>query len=557
MCDRPEVPKTVKPRRVTAATGVTGFRGPWLVVHSDDYLLVEETGELLPADHLPAVTARRAPFIFVSQDSGRALAELDSYFDSDPAWQFRLTPIDREIWKPNRDERPTIVRQTVINYFGFRKGYGRDSNLYHQVLDPTMFLHRFALRDMVTHDSGTPDMVRLRDWARAVRDWAIYHGLTLRPTAGSLTAQLLRDPRFYPVARRKVPRATNSRAREVLPGNYYSLRAVDPDERRKYNAAYLDQHSAHHSIAASIPLPNPDRLYAKGFFRHLERGQVWARHGSRLYERTVREHGLLYLRVRNPLKWKRDAYPLPCQETPGFCNVFVWSNEIEHIEHSPTEIFGVIAAWTADTPDEGIRAYAQFAQRELADVPDAPWLKPTLLSAYGILAAAPRKFETAYKRTEGDKGDRAMYPVGGSLLEVRRYRASREHESGIANVIQRGMIEAETRLRSIRMAMYLQSCGLTILAIYADSVFVELTDIPLPLIPAGWTLKGELQDLQFFNSTSFTSDKLTKLPGIPKDDDDRLQRARSWHSLLVETRAIDSGRQRPRRKRGGSVRPNR
>lgn len=181
-------------------------------------------------------------------------------------------------------------------------------------------------------------------------------------------------------------------------------------------------------------------------------------------------------------------------------------------------------------------------------------MKPTLLSAYGVLAGRPRRFETAYRQS--DKGERACYVMGGEMVEVRRYLAEKEHESNISNVIQRGMIEAETRLKSIRMAAFLDSHGLRVLAVYADSVFIENNDGMVPLMPSGWVVKGHLNKLQFFNSTSFHSDELTKLPGIPKDDLDRLRRVRSARAFFAELRKIEnSGRRSRRRSSGRSVRP--
>jgi hypothetical protein len=91
------------------------------------------------------------------------------------------------------------------------------------------------------------------------------------------------------------------------------------------------------------------------------------------------------------------------------------------------------------------------------------------------------------------------------------------HEMPTANVIHRAMIEAETRLRSIQLARLLTLRKMKVLAIYADSVFVDTSGRAMPLLDSRWQVKGELSNLMFFNSTSFTSDVLTKLPGIPRE----------------------------------------
>lgn len=559
MCERPIVPLTVKPRKpVTVTTGVT-FSGPYLVVRfrpcpdshpHDEMLFVEETGEILPASDLPMVTLTSKPFIYVARSSGISLVELNEFFEDDQAWQFRLTPHDREIWKPNRPGKPTIVRQVIINFFGFRKGYGRKENLYHQVLDPDLFLHRFGLDDIVPGDMC--ELEKLRTWAMALREWAVFNGLKLQPTSGSLAAQLLRDARFYPNDRRKVPRPTNARARDVLPGNYYLLRA---EERKQYPAIYIDQVSAHHTCAASISLPDADRLYAKGCFHDLSKGRLWAKRGTRLYERAIRQHGLFYLAVTNPQDWKKTSFPLPCQQSKGPQHIFVWSNEVDYLIETGTQVWGIIAAWTSDRVDTGIPRYAHWALSELrTQGPNSAWLKPTLLSAYGILAAAPRRFETAYRRS--DTGERVVYPLGGELVEVKRHRSVNTRESGTANVIHRGMIEAETRLRSLRMARDLTAAGCHVLAIYADSVFIDATIGTLPLLPSEWSIKGELTNLEFFNSVSFTSRELTKLPGIPRSEIDRIRRIRGGDARRsIRALATDDREEGFTSRR--SVRPNR
>lgn len=105
-------------------------------------------------------------------------------------------------------------------------------------------------------------------------------------------------------------------------------------------------------------------------------------------------------------------------------------------------------------------------------------------------------------------------------------RSLGERESPTVNVIQRGMIEAETRIAALRMATRMTSLGHRVLSIYADAVFIEPTG-PLPLMPPPWEVKGELTNLVFLNATSFESDQVTKLPGVVQDLDGR---ARARHA---------------------------
>lgn len=525
---------------------------------------IEREDTLQPCVSLPSIVERlspppahgrkHSPCLFVCQDSGHVIRTLDDAFKDHPEWQFRATPIDTELYKPNRptNKPPTILRTVVVNFFGFRGEVQSNSdgksrrrlNRYHHLLDPHQFIQRFTLDDLASPRPGETDLMQLYRWGAALRDWASREGLTVKPTAGGFGGQLLRDARFYPEARRKVPRATNDRARDLLPGNYYELR-VNEDERQSFSATYFDQVSSHHSIAATLPLPDANRLYAKGRFQTLE-GKPWAKRHTRLFDAAIKQHGLFLVTVKNP-HYHPDAFVLPCQKRKGWHDVFVWSNEIPFLRETGTTILAIMAAWTSDYVDTGIPRYARWALSQLRENAEhSAWLKPTLLSTYGNLAARPRRFETAYR--QGERGERTTYVVGGAPMELEGFRSNRELESNISNVIQRGMIESETRLRSIRMAAHLHSHKLRVLAIYADSVFVENAGQNLPLISGNWQVKRHLTRLQWFNSTSFTSDQLTKLPGIPKDDRDRLSRVQAHRAFFAELAKIEKGERRARGK---------
>jgi hypothetical protein len=91
-------------------------------------------------------------------------------------------------------------------------------------------------------------------------------------------------------------------------------------------------------------------------------------------------------------------------------------------------------------------------------------------------------------------------------------------EPGIVNVIQRGMIEAATRSESIALAQYLEHKGQRILAIYADAVIIEQDDDrPLPLLFDPWEVKRTLNHYQPINTQAFTSDSMTRLPGVSQE----------------------------------------
>lgn len=520
MAERPEVPKTVKPRK-------SGSRFYNFIVVAGDKVLVERTGELRSREYLASIIAAEPPSILLAQRAGELVVELDKVFDENPRWQYRLTPLKFQIMKANGELSENTFGDTIVSFFGFQHAKGKQQqNRYHQILDPFLFVKGRSRKGRTVATGGTvPSTIgELLKWGSEVREWCIANDLDFRPTNGGIAAQLLRDTRFYPAPRRKVPRATNDSVRLQLPGNYYRFYGK---ERIAYEATYFDQVSAHHSCARDIHLPMSDRLYAKGRFRKQE-GKFWAKKGTALYEKAIQEHGLFLLGIESRSGIK---FPLPCQEKSGKRQAFVWSNEIPYLLETGTLIDGIYAAWTSDSVDEGIKRYAEWSLQETQKNPELKdWLKPTLLATYGILASKPRQFEYAYKRAKS--GTTKMYPVSGKLLTAISRTTTGKVESQVANVIHRGMIEAETRLRSIQMAKWLSGFGFEVLAIYADSVFIANPKKDIPFPPAGWKVEAELTNLVFFNEVSFTSDQMTKLPGISKDDADRVSRLRSARAVF-------------------------
>lgn len=110
-----------------------------------------------------------------------------------------------------------------------------------------------------------------------------------------------------------------------------------------------------------------------------------------------------------------------------------------------------------------------------------------------------------------------------------------ESETQITNVLYRGMIEAEQRVRVLKCARFLTEHGARVLAVYADSVFVE-SSTPLPFLPHGWRVEAELDDLVFMSSTEFISRQVTKLPGMARDSMARVRRIEQIRTLAKPLR---------------------
>lgn len=514
MSQRPEFARVVRPRkshsfdrRIIATDGTS--------------LYLERTGEVFGLDRLATLICSEPPSIFVAHNVGVYLQRLDRALDSNPFWQFKLTPVKREVWKPNR-ERFVTHTQSVVSFFGFMSE-DRKANRYHYALDPIVFQQR-SVGELWSRDTAT--LTALVEWAQDVRSFVVENELRISPSSGGLAGQLLKDPRFYPEPRRKVPKATNEAARERMPGNFYSL--IDARVGKIYRATYLDQRTSHHTIAESTPLPSSNSLFARGHFLRIANDgtchRAWIRGGTRAFEKFRAEHhGLLYCRVITP-KVPKFAPPFMASGI-GESYQFIFTNEIDDLYANGGRILSVVAAWTSTEVDTGISKYARWAkeQSELAGPNRRRWLKPTLLSAYGLLAARPKELEFGFKRGRGI--DR-LYPVGSGVVAVKATRTRRKIELPICNVIQRGMIEAETRARSLRLARELDSCGHRILAVYADSIFVD-SGQPLPLLPPEWRIQEHLTSLRFHAPTAFTSLEMSKLPGIPRDSERRIYEARS------------------------------
>lgn len=487
---------------------------PIMAIDREQVLL--ESGEVHPYSDLPSLVKFLPSSIVVAHHPGQLIQFLDTHFQDDPLWQFRLTPVQRSSWSPER-ERKTVTKDCIVGYFGF-KGERKQAGHYHYPLSP----HTYCLKSINELRKTVPGEIatihKLMEWGIELRAFLQKHKLNLSPTAGGIAAQLLRDEKFYPSPRRKAPGHTNVKVREHLPGNYYRLYGA-AEGTKSYNAAYLDQSSAHHKIASEIDFPCVNSLRRHGRYSTLE-DRSFAKYGTKKYDEFITQHGLFYLAFEVPRFFSGD-FPLPaCDFKTGYGRGYFYSNELAYLQRSGVRIRHIIGCWTSEGVDRGINRYARWALEQLdnAESIAKPWLKPTLLATYGVLASKPRKLEFGYKHAKNSEPKK--YPCGSGFIEVEARSTLKEREPLIANVIHRGMIEAETRLRSLEYAKELASDGYNVLAVYADSVFVE-SNKDLPLIKPGWRLQEYLTRLRFQSSTHFTSAEISKTPGVPARFRDR------------------------------------
>lgn len=499
---------------------VQAFRPIIAVSQEHAEILIEATGEIFPLAWLPGILASNPSSLLVTMNAASLLYELDKTCGEHPAWQYRVSPNREIVTKPNNVPVGRI-QGTVIHFLGWRPGDGRKAH-YHYPIDPVLF-SRKGINELLP--GPEPHVLKLMRWGQDVRSWCEEQGLRVSTTNGGLAGQLLRDSRWFPNARRKVPTATNGRARLALPGNYYRLFC---DVETPYSATYLDMKNAHHNIAARLTLPDPNTLYARGQFRVTGETDVtvpantpWHSVGTSGYNQVLAMHGLVYCHLTVP-HLKKTAFAPPYMVVPGRKMVWLWTNEIPMVKRLGGIIDWVTAGWLSPDTSTGINGYALWAMKEL-DTSTAErkrWLKPSLLSTYGVLAARPHCMEFGFKQAK--TGVPRKYPAGPGMLETIALVGTKEREMPTVNVIYRGMIEAQQRMEALALARDLHQHGHNVLAIYADSVFVEAGE-QLPFLPNPWVVEQELDALQFLSSTSFTSAQLTKLPGIPRDSLDRLR----------------------------------
>lgn len=484
-------PRIVKPRRARFT------HLPIVVVDlRRSRVHVETTGEICSIDDFAdLIEAGALPESIVVVYGADTLIELlDERFERSEEFQWRATLVEREAGAFTGEE-PLIVESEVFSYFGFRRPNGHARGRWYHVLDPTVFSGVISVSEKPSD---------LLEWGVDVRDFCRDNDLPIRPTAAGLAGMLLRDPRFYPEPRRKIPKATNERARPALPGNYYRANCLLDFP---YRALYADQDAAHHSVAASSTFPHPDDLDARGFFEDL-RDDPWISPGDPEFDATIAEPGLFFGKLSIPIQ-RRRPFPHPIEELgAGARLAFFFSNEIELLEALGIRIQYLVAAWTSSEIDVGLPAYARWSLDQIAAADELRrrWIKPLLLSAYGLLAARPRKLRTVYRQGAGT--EITLGSMTGRLRE-----ANSETQIPIANVIQRGIIEAEVRRRSIELAAALETTGKNVLAIYADGVLFEGDPI---MLPPGWRYEGSSERLYVLDDVSIIAaddSAIVKLPG--------------------------------------------
>jgi hypothetical protein len=421
--------RTVKPR-------TRGYTHMALAAATPDGLIIDEHGEVHTD---PIYYIKHAlPTAFVTIDPSSFLSTLDNHYRGHPHWRFTLARIVAE-------RGSLSISRVKLTTFGFRAcktpteravcplccgGLSVRKGRLHQCWDPRA-MSPTPVHKLIS-DASVPSLLH---WATDVREWARTQDLELRAALAGYGAQLLRDPRFYPEPRRRVPRATNEHVRPSLPGNLVRLVNTTPGPRT-YNVTSIDQRSA------------------------------------------------------------------------------------------GTRIDGIYAAWTSTSTDAGLSRYGSWAQNQIesASRERKQWLKPLLHSTYGLLAARARPLQLG--TNHGTAGRSSHFLLGPRSFPVTA-RELTNFQPAFVNVAQRGMIEAETQLRSLRMAQYLTDADCIVTHIHTDGLHVEGK---LPLLPDTWGING-LTDVTYIDNVSWIARERECLPG--RDTRERMELVKHHARLLV------------------------
>jgi hypothetical protein len=343
--------------------------------------------------------------------------------------------------------------------------------------------------------------------ARALVALAERRGIRARHSPGSFGGALLRASEAWEDKRRPAPRFVSAAAREVMPGNLYALRHGYRGIKRGY---YLDQKSSHHTVSASIPLPHPHFLRARGRFRAVERGEFPKWLDS---PHLLRHHyGVIaaVVECRRIAPTKLHLYP-PWAQTPGRRMVWIWTPELRLLDVD-VQLVHISASLTSFKLDPILLEYAEWALAHLATHPHSA-VKPALLAAYGMLAVksgTPIVRYSVHGRTKPPRAESCTLPL---LDNVYRSTVEQRRTPSLQNVVARGVIEAEVRTRSLEMARRLEGDGIPVVHIYADGLIADCGQ--LPFLPPDWRCVTALTDVSAANPSTITSRELVRLPGIP------------------------------------------
>jgi hypothetical protein len=470
-----------------------------------EQLLTSEPGGVIAGNNLYNVLARLVPD--VRKDEG---------------WTMTIHAQSQRVNPMQKNEK----RVKGIIYIS-RLTYRRAKERYRgKLLRPPTIKWLVLNLELFTEPSPEQDILAT---AEALIELAGRRGIKPRHSPGGMGSAMLRASGEWEGKRRPAPRFISEIAREHLPGNFYALssrrgRGTIP------HCYYLDQQASHHKITNSVPLPHPHFLRARGRLRAVEDGKhpLWI-DGTQLHM-LRRQVGLLccYMECDFIPNTLHHLYP-PWAVERGNRVIWIWTPELRLLDRR-VRLRHICCALTSHRLDPALLEYSEWALEQLQR-PDAKVIKSSLLAGYGMLGVrqnGPLELYTVHGRKKPPRAEDCELPL---IKKVYRSTIHRVRTPSIQNVIARGVIEAETRTRSIEYARALEGEGIPVAQIYADGLLAVTDQLPL-ILPDHWRAVASLTRVRAPHPNSIISDQLTRLPGIQRNGREAYLKkdAEGWHS---------------------------
>ena len=463
-------------------------------------IIDSRTGETLDTErHLERVLCERPGGVIAGNNLYPVLSRIVPMVRSDHGWSAQLKLQQKR--KPKTGRVGGVIYFTHLSYrFANERKHGkrfRPGAVKWLVLNLELFCE-------------TDDVAGA---AKALVSLADRRGIKPRYSPGSFGGALLRASSQWEKGRSPAPWFISEKARNHLPGNMYALR-YGYRMRTIPRAYYLDQKSSHHTIASTIPLPHPAYLRARGRLRQVEAGKhpPWIK-GDNVKTFLSRHIGLLCARVECDYipPTQQHLYPPWCSKR-GQRDLWIWTPELRLFDRR-IRLRWITAALTSYKLDPVLLEYAEWALSQLERSDKHPAIKAALLASYGVLAVKSFGDVERYSLSGRPKPPRAEIVTLPLVGDSYRSTVAHTRVSAVQNVIARGVIESETRTRSIEYARELESQGIKVSQIYADGI-IAITD-HMPFLPKYWRVAGELTDVHSPSPNTIFSREMTRTPGIP------------------------------------------
>lgn len=495
-----------------------------LVIHGDKYLDTT-TGIHRNLSYLPSALLDGDGGYISGANLFETLASLNTIMAGVPRWRMSVTVAQRRAYiQPGKIALSGTFQVSYMSFRlpGFHSGGTRkreQSGVRWDVLNLETFMDPigFTLKEKVEASLALLTLCESR-------------GVTIGRSRGSLARKLLRASPMWKCLedeqgqRRPAPKWINDEARKHSPGNHYSISNKIRKAVSIPHCYYIDQTSAHHSIVSQIVLPHPNHIRGRGFTKEA----LLQGHYPKWTEQVPNGHvGLFCCHVeimQIPISLKHLYPKWVTQREPGHHVVWLYTPDLRLLENDHlVKLLYLTCGFSTTDNDPALTEYAGWSMERLAR-PDKKYTKATLLAAYGMLQFNPIGWKSYryWGGTEQSRGTPIEVPVAGIMKEV-TVSFPDWVQLDTTNVCARGMIESETRTRSLEYARELHHSGYHVVQIYADALVVE-TD-HLPFTPPGWRVDKSLTNVLIPAVNSIISDQMVKRPGMSREDSERVRQA--------------------------------